>query len=329
VRWLLRPLAIRALRRDPRNIVRQAQQFCIRSAEGRNLVAQIGQAFIGGYNAMLDSEPIERITEAGGRVPVHFRPYFFEGAAMGYMPRAYFSKQCRADRAEQDLLRIAPEFRYLYYVGLGFWYGFRHRKRPERLAHLAPHIDPLHFPLCYDGFGFKLAFFDFPTHRDALRTIERASGTHRRAMQQGFGRGLFFVYMDDEDGFRSLLSTLEPDARDDFEFGRALARGFTGIDSAETLLPFVARGESENASASRLTGITWALTARRMNDPEYYSQCIAATSGDERALFEALPVLCEEARGQATSYLDWQDRTRAAITQRYAAWRSKAPVPGP
>ena len=40
------------------------------------------------------------------------------------------------------LLGLAPGFLYLYHVGLGFWFGFRHPRRPESLRALADHTDP-------------------------------------------------------------------------------------------------------------------------------------------------------------------------------------------
>ena len=52
---LLRPLLIPMLRRAPDEVERAAQHFSVRSQAGRDLVAGVGRAFLGGYHAMLES----------------------------------------------------------------------------------------------------------------------------------------------------------------------------------------------------------------------------------------------------------------------------------
>jgi len=88
-----------------------------------------------------------------------------------------------------------PAFLYLYYVGLGFWYGIRHPRDPALLERLHPHLDPMYLPLCYDGFGFKVGFFDHVRNPEARRRLDRCPGEYLSAAHQGFGRSLFFVYM--------------------------------------------------------------------------------------------------------------------------------------
>ena len=313
---LLRPLLLPFLRRDPEEIARRARRFAIEGAEGRDLVAGVGRAFLGGYNAMLEASGLDEVQRQAESAPVHFRPFFFEGAAMGYLPRGWYRAECRPDRAERDLLEMHPGFRSLYYVGLGFWYGFRHSRRPERLLDLEPHIDPMYFPLCFDGFAFKIAFFDFPRDKRAARRLKRIPGSYRHAAAQGFGRGCFFVFHDNELGFRRLREASPEEFRCDVELGRSLATGFTGIDRPETLLPFVRKASTTDERAARLTGVTWAVTARKMNDPDYFDRCMERVPDPDRALLTDLPALCDAARDASDGYFDWQTRTRQAAVER-------------
>jgi hypothetical protein len=208
---------------------------------------------------------------------------------------------------------MRPDFRYLYYVGLGFWYGFRHRRRPERLARLADSIDPLYFPLCYDGFGFKLGFFDGPQDDGVRAALARCPEPFAAQAYQGFGRSMFFVTMDDDTGWHALRETFPAERGADLEFGRALARGFTGIDRPDALVAYIETARNAADRTSRLTGITWALTARRMNDAGYYASCLLSASDRARALLEPLPGICDRMRAGASSYGAWQAATRDAV----------------
>ena len=109
----------------------------------------------------------------------------------------------------------------------------------------------------------------------------------------------------------------------DLEFGRSLARGFTGVDRPGDLLSYVAAAAVEADLAARLTGVTWALTARRMNDADYLERCLDTLASPQRAWLAQLPDLCQAALGSASGYGDWQSRTREALM----ALHAREPVP--
>ena len=308
----MRPFLLAFLRRDPHEVEKQAQRFRIGTGEGREMVARLGAAFIGGYHAMLAARSPRDVAEEGTRVPEHYRPFFFEGAAMGYLPRGYLSRGFGPHTAERDLMAMHPRFRYLYYVGLGFWYGFRHRGRPAKVLDLAPHLDPMYFPLCYDGFGFKVGFFDYPQRPSARHVLGDCPAEHRAFIFQGFGRALFFVHMHDEAGFEKEKDGT-PEHRDDIEFGRSLALAFTGVDHPQLLVRHIAAARDESDLAARLLGVTWALTAREMNDPAYFANCIDRASADGRKLLRRLPQLCREALDRSRTYPEWQHGTRKSV----------------
>lgn len=320
----LRSLLLPLLRRDPAEIARRAAPFAIRTEKGRQLVAQLGEAFLNGYNAMLTLDSSAGVAAEGARVAPHFRPFFFEGAAMGFLPRGYYARGFGPARAERELLAMSPDYLYLYYVGLGFWFGMRHPRRPAALQSLAEHLDRRYFPLCYDGYGFKVGFFDYPRRPSAVMRLARAPAEHAAAIHQGFGRALFFVFMDDEAGFQHVRSGLAPERRPDLEIGRSLALGFTGIDRPETLVHHLSTAPSEADRAARLTGLTWALTAREMNDHAYFDACLASAHAEWRSFFRTLPRLCRDAFAASNSYLDWQEKTRAGATAAYDAFPPKA-----
>ena len=323
MRRLVRPLLLPLLRRRTDEVIRRAVDFRIDRDDDLELLGSLGHAFISGYNTMLEADNLGAVSAAGMQVTTHFRPFFFEGAAMGYLPRGYFVAGCTPDRMERDVLGLAPSFLYLYYVGMGFWYGFRHRRRPQRLAELAPHLDPMLYPLCYDGFGFKLALFDYPSDPSVIEILERGPAEHRRFLYQGFGRALFFVLMDDLKAFDNLLDALPAEYRDDLEFGRALACGFSGFHRPDRVARYVQQAPPEKRRA-RIGGITWAATARKMNDPAYFAECLATARPQTRRLLEPLPEICEQLRADARDYLDWQSRTTERVLPHFDAGATRS-----
>jgi hypothetical protein len=319
MRGILRPILVPLLRRAPDEVERAARHFSVTSGEGRDLVGRVGNAFLAGYHAMLEARALDAVSEAGASVEPHFRPFFFEGAAMGYLPRAYFTERTGRRRVEADLLAMDERFRYLYYVGLGFWYGFRHPGRPGAIEALAPYLDPFYLPLCYDGFGFKLGFFDFPKRTGVRATLDRAPESRRAEIYQGFGRALFFVCMDDEDRFVREKAAIPPDRRDDVESGRSLALAFTGLRQPERILRHLSTAKDDGERALRLLGVTWALTARAMNDPDYFERCLGSLPVPRGALLRLLPQECSEARDEAAGYAEWRAMTKARAASAYAA----------
>lgn len=314
----------RVLERDPEEIDRRAARFAIARPGGRSLVARLGEAFIGGYNATLRLESLRQVAGQGAAVDPHFRPFFFEGAAMAYLPRGYLLSGYTPESAERDLLEMHPDFLYLYYVGLGFWHAMRHPRRPSSIERLAGHLDPMYLPLCYDGFGFKVGFFDYPGRPEARRLLDRSPAERRSAIYQGFGRALFFVYMDDEAGFRRERDAAGGEHREDMEHGRSLALAFTGVDRPETIAAHVAAAEDEPDLRARLTGVTWALTARAMNDAAYFRRCAASAPAGWSDLMPGLAALCSKALAESRTYTEWQAKTRNAAGDAYAAARAPA-----
>jgi hypothetical protein len=318
MRGVLRPILLPLLRRNPLEVERAAKHFSVRSVEGKKVVAGVGRAFLGGYHTMLETRELWRVGAEGADVESHHRPFFFEGAAMGYLPRAYFTEKVGRHRVEADLLAMDPKFLYLYYVGLGFWFGFRHSGRPGALEGLAPHLDPFYMPLAYDGFGFKLGFFDVPKRPAARAILDRAPENRRAPMYQGFGRALFFVCMEDEDRFQREKRGAPAEHRKDLEAGRSLALAFNDIKRPERILAHLAAA-AEDEIDDRLLGVTWALTAREMNDPDYFESCLATLQPSDGDVLRLLPQLCRQARELSATYPEWRWKTKVAAVAAYAA----------
>jgi hypothetical protein len=131
---------------------------------------------------------------------------------------------------------------------------------------------------------------------------------------------LFFVCMDDEARFRREKAETPVEHRNDLEAGRSLAFAFTGIRRPERMLLHFSSANDADELGSRLLGATWGLTAREMNDPDYFFECLGALPPAEQALMRLLPERCREARGAASSYDEWRSSTKDAVVRAYAAF---------
>jgi len=235
------------------------------------------RSFAGGFNAMISRPSASAWRAYCASLSSLFDPFAHEGAAMGFILRRLF----RFDAAafEDALPRTRPEFRYLYYVGLGFWAGMRNYT-PQRLVRLVRDLDPMYRFLVYDGYGFQTAFFGRTRSPADLSRLESLDDYARHAAYQGVGRAVFFLFMDDHErlvGYVRQLGRHEADAA----AGIGLAMVFVQpdqLDAARDLALRLPRSWHEHVHL----GMCFGLKARSINDADYFEQCIAPSSEDVR-----------------------------------------------
>jgi len=226
--------------------------------------------FARGFNAMITAP-----SEAGWRsycesLPVLCQPFAHEGAAMGYTLRHLF-RYNPAD-FEERLVKQQPEFRYLYYVGLGFWSGMRNHDA-RKLSRVVHGLDPLHRYLCYDGYGFKHAFFDYPKDADRLGRLDLLEGYARNVAFQGVGRAFFFLFMGRPEVLVEHVGTLGVHAAD-AAAGVGLAVAFVNPDRLEVAQELAVKMPSEWHDHIHL-GMCFGLKARSINNVEQFERDMA------------------------------------------------------
>jgi hypothetical protein len=187
------------------------------------------RSFAGGFNAMISRPSSKAWRSYCDSLPVLFEPFANEGAAMGFTLRRLF--RYSAATFEDQIARAQPGFRYLYYVGLGFWSGMRNHD-PQRLARIVDGLDPMYRYLCYDGYGFKHAFFDPGKSPQGLGRLAVLEGYSRNAAYQGVGRAVFFMFMDRPDRMVEYMEGLGVHGAD-AAAGLGLAAVFVNPDRLE------------------------------------------------------------------------------------------------
>lgn len=314
-RTLLWPFTIRARRMTVARL-----GLIVAPGEDTERVNTILRHFLTGFNRTLTSRSLGRALAATSSSDPLYRPFAEEGMAMGYTPHRLF----RFDPAafESDLVRARPEFRYLYYVGLGFWSGLRNHG-VDRLLGVTERLDPLHRFLVFDGYGFKVAFFDHPSQPGALSRLDTLPGYARNAALQGVGRALFFRFMGEPPHLIAALRQLGDDAAD-AAGGVGLAAVFVNPDRLETART-LARSMPMAWRSHFHLGMCFALKARSVNDVDAFQQCLGRTSDAVCAASYAAIRECDrvELLVRDEFYGASHLRRPVEVDQGYRAWRER------
>ena len=279
------------------------------SSEDRKRVSGILQSFAGGFNAMIASpSPTAWRTYCDSLSSLN-RPFAHEGGAMGYTLRNLFRYDPSA--FEEEIVKPGPEFRYLYYVGLGFWSGMRNHN-PAKLGRIVQGLDPLHSYLCYDGYGFKHAFFDYRDRPDCFNRFDRLEGYARNVAYQGVGRAFWFLFSGRPEVLIEHTTKLGAYAAD-AAAGVGLASVFVDPDRLDRARTLGAALPSEWHPHFHL-GMCFGLKARSINDREEFERNLENLDPSVRDAVHASIRECDRvelqvrAEGEEDGYRRWRRR---------------------
>jgi hypothetical protein len=206
--------------------------FHEKSPAARELLETIGETFLTGYGHAAEARTLEEATGRLEAVPVRFRGFAYEGAAMGFAVRdALFPGGGRFDR-----FLAGPGDPHVYMAAIGL--GWAMARMPKFRWPKSRTVDPLLRWLVLDGYGFHQAYFHtgryvhqhvqqrpFPWP-DGASPAERAYAD--RAIDQGIGRALWFVGGTDPDLVAALIGGFPEQRRADLYSGAGLAATYAG-----------------------------------------------------------------------------------------------------
>ncbi len=271
-------------------------------------VEQICGAFAGGFNMML-TKGRQRGWAFSDSQPMFLRPFAEEGAAMAYSLHELF--RFTPERFEREVVGARPQYVYLHYVGLGFWHAMRNSS-PHRLGRIVSRLDPPHGMLCWDGYGFKVGFFDYERDPSAIGRLAEISGYARHVAHQGLGRSLWFRYFGDPNRLIETLESLGPFAGDAAS-GVGLASAFATIDRPAQAFQLVEQFP-EAWRGQALLGMTFGYKARALCSSEFFDCKIATLDQERRGAIRAAVAQCDlvEAQvrreGGSGGYRRWRER---------------------
>lgn len=310
LRRVLRP----AFRRSPDALAPVMARFRVWDPWKRARIEAIARAFLAGYNAMVAADSLDDVRAVLDPLPPYYRPFAYEGAAMGFGPWAWLrAAGLRAFEAVAHTL--SPLTLYQNYVGFGWWLEML---RPGAVAEAAARLDDRYRLIVYEGVGFKTGFLR-PQDPDAVRRFDRFDADARHVCYQGWGRSLWFAYMDDLAGAASAISALDPSVHGDCYSGIGLGVAYSMVDRGEAL-DDVLRLVPAAGRAEFLQGAAFGWEARQLADRPYFDEETSRmTPARRREIEEAVAAVhhsrnaLEAAGTRAAFYQQWRALTRQAI----------------
>ena len=300
-----------------RRVEAPTASFEVRTPWKRERIRRIGAAFLQGYNAFVRAEDPEEIHPALADLRRFYRPFAYEGAAMGFGPWSWIHGR-GYDQFEHIFRALSPETLYQNYVGLGWWLGLRFGGRAEPIAQVAGALDYRYRLIVYEGLGFRHGFL---RHRRARpeRAFRRFAPDARHVCYQGYGRSLWFVYMDALDHAFAKIARLDPAYHGDCSSGIGLGVAYSLLDRIESVAG-IAACVPERWRADFLQGAAFGWEARSRADRKLFDFHAARLPAHERAQVEACLRAVHDARAQLEEeghdesfYEAWRRRTRAAL----------------
>ena len=288
--------------------------FRVTDEKHKEKVFRVGQSFLTGFNTMLRHKDLDEVTAECEQFPPFYKPFCYEGSAMGFPLKALLSFQYREDDFEQVTSRVNKNYVYLYYCGLGFWYGVRYNNNVANIEKHIRHLHPVYRYLCYDGFGFKLGFDDYVDNHAVIDKCLECQGYGKHACFQGLGRSLWFVYMDAPDRIFKLIGELEEAYRGDCYAGLGLAVAFTNTDDLDFPFDFALRLD-DHYRIPYYQGLTWAFVARSMNDSLYFSEQMKSLTEERRQRILQSIAACDQCFEQVDTYKAWRECTMDRIRE--------------
>jgi enediyne biosynthesis protein E3 len=236
--------------------------FYEKSPEARETLETVGATFLDGYAFAVEARDQDEAHQWLERIPVRFRGFGYEGAAMGLAMLDGLPVPGNG-RVKAFLTGHGAPHDYMVHVGVGWAMA---RLPRFRWASIAP-ADPLLRWLALDGYGFHQAYFHtrryvhehyqepaFPWPGDESR---RYAG---HAVDQGIGRALWFIGGTDPAVVAELVNGFAADRRPDLYSGVGLAACYAGGADEAELLDLLRRADRYRPQLAQ--GAAFAATAR-------------------------------------------------------------------
>lgn len=240
--------------------------FHVKDAAAKELLETIGRTFLSGFACAAREGSVAAMAPHLDQVPVRFRGFAYEGAAM--CCTILDAMSVRGHRVADLANGPGDGHIYMVYVGMGWAMA----RLPQFRWRAITATDPLLRWLVLDGYGFHQAYFRTGKyvrgHYHPARFSWPGGGEAwyaRRAIDQGIGRALWFVCGTDTDLVAATVDGFPAHRRADLYSGVGLAATYAGgapeadllalSDRAGDYRPMLAQGSAFAAEARLRAGL--------------------------------------------------------------------------
>ncbi|GAA3727726.1 hypothetical protein GCM10022225_06380 [Plantactinospora mayteni] len=317
---LTRRVVLALVSQEPARFEPLLDSFTLADRWQRERVRTVLHSFLRGYHAAARAREFDDIHADLAGLDRYYRPFGYEGAAMGFGPWAYLRRRSYRD-FEEVMAAVSPHIVYQNYVGLGWWLAIRNRIRPSRTERIVEGLDPHYRLLPYEGWGFRAGFLN--TGRPAVtRAFHRFGEDAMHVCHQGYGRSLWFVCMGDLGRARTLVESLPPGVRGDCYSGIGLGFAYSWLDRAGRVAGVLAQIPPTYRS-DFLQGAAFGWEARQLADRPMFDELVGPLDPALRGQIEdSLTAVADarrelDARGEHRRfYQAWREETRARLPAR-------------
>lgn len=302
---ILRKLGRRVLTPDDSETSLVKRGFHVKNDAAREMLETIGRNFLTGFGHAVEAGSADALPALLERVPIRFRGFAYEGAAMGFtmVDALTFA---RSRRLRGFLTGPGDDHVYMAYIGVGWAMARLPRFRWPKLR-----LDPLLQWFVLDGYGFHQAYFRTDRYvrkhyREPLFPwpADDPYGYAGRALDQGIGRALWFVGGTDPDVVATVIEGFPAVRRPDLYSGAGLAATYAGGADEDELRGFWKRAGRHRPQVAQ--GCAFAAEARRRSGlevphTEVATQVFCDMSPDRAAqiCIDAMPGRGEKATGES------------------------------
>jgi hypothetical protein len=314
---------------DTSDVLFTTRGFDTLSAPAREQLEMSALQFLMGYEFAIEQRGNQALVTRLETLEWEYRGFAYEGAAMALTIRDTMSP-VPGNRLIESFL-AGPDFDsgpgskhiFMAYIGIGFALArlpkaLWSRALPDSRK-LADH--PSLQWLIMDGYGFHMAFFEHKKWVDNQFVSPRypwpgPAAYTNRVIDQGLGRGMWFVYGGDVERLLTAINGFPPARRSDLLCGAGLAATYAGGVDADALEVFVKGAGEYRAEVAQ--GAVFAVRARAVAGlvtphNELASQIFCARGAEEAAEIAAECVVDLPPDGSVPAYEVFRQR----IQQRF------------
>ncbi len=292
---------------SPRETQFQTRGFRRCAPAQQERLETVGLMFLKGYHAALE-QPLPLLAQALDRVPVEYRGFVYEGAAMALtildalpIPGGGRLKSFLANAGEPHM--------YMVHVGAG-WAFARLPLLRNKIAQRGG-FDPLLYPLLLDGYGFHEGYFHWKTSIEAGIVPKGLSRREQSFFDQGLGRSLWFVEGTDTEAIAFAIEQMATERSGDLWSGVGLACAYAGAVPASVVKDLKMRSGEWHTHLAQ--GAAFAAQARRragnmVPHTDAVCEVLCGMSANRAGEF-AMEMLDQTGIG-SDRYREWQIRLR-------------------